>query len=200
MTKKAVIELIIKRCKDIDSTGQFNPLYVESFCDNVWQEFIIAMNSSKEVDFTFYSKMYPAVSVTYDTTTKYYYSELPETIINIPSIGSGIASIRQVNSFDAYFIPVSETDFSLLFSQEAYRIGGDIYYFTTYDTVYFSDSMTSDIAASGVDMRLIIPFSKYNLDEEVPLPSLKDTLFIDAVVQRIIGTPPTNTTNKNSDQ
>lgn len=199
MTRKALLELIKHRVKSKDSTEQFPIQYIEGVCDVTWASWCADTSNINNQDFNFFSKMYPAVPVTINTGSELYFSVLPETILKLNRVGDGVMSINQVDARDNDIKPISEKDFRLMKGQEVDRTGSDIYFYVTYDTVFYSDSMTTNIAFAGVDMRLVIPFSKYGLDEEIPLPAGKELEFIKAVIEVISGTPPTNLTNKNSD-
>jgi hypothetical protein len=199
MTKKAILELIQQRCKGIDETGQFSPLYLQGYCDQVWQEFVAGMNKSQYVDKSFYSKEYVIASIDGDSTDGYY-NDLPETIINLPRTGSGVASIRLPGSFSNYLSPVTEDDYKHMQSQEVYRQADDIVFYLSYDRIFYAGAITGTIASNGVVTRLIIPFSKYNMNEELPLPVMMEIQFIDAVVERVIGTPSPDLYNNNSDE
>lgn len=199
MTRKALLELIGHRMKSVDSTEQFPVRYIEGICDITWASWCTDSANDKNQDFNFFTKSYPAVTVTLDSGSGYYSSTLPEQALKLPRVGDGVISVNQINSMDNDFKPISEKNFRLMRGQEVNRTGTDIYFYVTYDTVFFSESMDASIASSGVDMRLSIPFSKYTLSEELPMPSGKELEFISAVVNLIQGTPPTNLTNKNSD-
>lgn len=199
MTRKAILELLKIRVKQADATGQYPIQYIEGMCDMVWESWCAASTNSPNQDFNFFTKLYPAVAVTEDTASGYYSSVLPEQILKLERVGDGVMSINQVNSLDNDFKPVTEVNFRLMKGQEVARTGSDIYYYVTYNSVQYNESMDSYIADSGVDMRLSIPFSKYDLDEELPLPSGKGLEFTTAVLNLTVGTPSVNLTNKNSD-
>jgi hypothetical protein len=198
MTRKALIELIKLRLKNVDSTEQFHPRFIEGVCDLVWASWCSASTVSASQDVNFYTKLYDGVEV--DVDGEFFYSVLPSPILNLDRIGGGVISINQINARDNDFKPIREKDFRLMKGQEVNRTGTDIYYYVTYDHVYYGGSMTDEIAEDGVDMRLSIPFSKYDLSEELPLPSGKEMEFVQAAINILVGTPPTNLTNKNTNQ
>lgn len=198
MTRKALLELIQIRLKREDSTEQFPLQYIQGMCDIVWASWCTQFINSPNQDSHFFSKLHAAVTVTIGADG-YYTSTLPEQILKLDRIGDGVMSINQINARDNDFKPVKERDFRLMKGQEVARTGSDIYYYVTYDTVVYNESMTASIASSGVDMMLSIPFSKYDLTEELPLPSGMEMEFVGAALDLLLGTPPTNLTNKNSD-
>lgn len=197
MTRKALIELIQRRLKFTDSKKQFPALYVEGALDIVWQQLCVQTYSEKFQDINYYAKKYSAVSLTEDTGLGLYYMNLPEEMIRLPRIGEGVISINQINSRGSDFKPLREQDFRLMTSQEVFRIGGYIYYYVDYDQVFFGESLTSEIATAGVDLNLCIPFSKYDIDELLPLPAGQSQIFVDMAINYLSGTPVVNTDNKN---
>ena len=196
MTRKTLIELVQKRLKFVDEKKQFPALYVEKAMDIVWQQLIVQTYDESAQDINYYSKQY-TISVVEDVEDELYHSDLPVEMLRLPRIGEGVININQINSRDADFKPLRKSDFRLMTSQEVYRTGGDIYWYTEYNKVYYGDSMTDEIANVGVEMNIVIPFSAYDFDEELPLPAGQSQVFVDMAVNYLAGTPPTNTDNKN---
>jgi len=199
MTRKAILETIEHRLKPTDSTEQFPLPYIQAMCDMTWESWCSESANDKNQDLNFFTKAYQAVTVTLDTASGYYSTTLPVSILKLRRVGDGVISVNQINAIDNDFKPISEKDFRLIKGQEVARTGSDIYFYVTYDTIRYNESMTSAIAAEGVDLRLSIPFSKYLLTEELPMPSGRAMEFLGAVIGLIQGTPPTDLTNKNSD-
>jgi len=197
MTRKALIELVTRRLKFTDSKTQFSIPYVQGVLDTVWQEMCVEVFNADGQDINYYTKLYPAVTIVTDIENELYHSDIPVEMIRLPRIGDGIISINQIDSRSADFKPILESNFRLMTSQEVYRVGTDIYWYARYDRVYYGESMTLDIVDSGVDMFICIPFSEYDLDEQLPLPGGMSKTFIDTAVQFLIGTPVVNTNNKN---
>lgn len=197
MIRKAILELIKHRCFRLDKTGMFHDRYIEGACDMVWQTIAYQFYVDGGIDPYFYSKKYEAVAVAVDVDGNYY-SDLPEVIIHLPRANSGILRIDKNINREFEFIPVTERDFTLMFSQEIYQIGTKIIYYNTKDRVYYGHSMTPAVAAAGVDMSLCIPFSKFGLEEELPIPANQGATFLSSVVQFLVETPPTDLRNTNS--
>ncbi len=198
MTRKALIELVQKRLKFTDSVKQFPGLYVQGAMDIVWQQLCVDTYSDVEYDMNYYAKTYSPVTLTEDTGLELYYAELPEEMLRLPRIGEGVISVNQVDSRGSDFKPLREKDFRLMSTQEVYRTGSEIYYYVTYDKIFFGESLTDETATNGVDINLCIPLSKYGLDEQLPLPAGQSNLFMGQVVEYLIGTPETNVDNQNA--
>lgn len=198
MIKRAILELIQHRLRPLDETEHFPLSFIEGMCDLAWESWCNEASNNPKDDVGFYTKLYDSVAVQENVEQNYYYAILPVGILNLNRIGDGVISINQVEAIDNDFKPLSERDFRLIKGQEVNRTGSDIYYFVTYDRVYFSDSMTDDIASVGVDMNLVIPFSSYEDTERLPFPSGKALEFVKMVIDIIQGTPEPDLTNKNS--
>lgn len=198
MTRKALIELVTRRLKFTDSKTQFSIPYVQGVLDTIWQEMCVQTFNTDVQDINYYTKLYSAVTVVTDIENELYHSDLPVEMLRLPRIGEGVISVNQIDSRSADFKPIRELDFRLMTSQEVYRIGDDIYYYVRYNRVYYGESMTLEIVDAGVDMFICIPFSAYDLDEELPLPAGMSKTFIDTAVQYLMGSPIVNTDNKNA--
>jgi hypothetical protein len=60
--------------------------------------------------------------------------------------------------------------------------------------------MTPAIAAAGVDIRMIIPFSSYDLDEDLPVPIGQSDTFIANALQFLLETTPVELMNNNEEK
>lgn len=199
MIRKAIIELIAARLKRLDKTGQYHERYIEGACDLVWQALAYQHYEIMGADPYLYSKKYEDQTVL-TIPDGHYYTDLPEEIINLPRANSGILRIDKDISRDFDFVPISERDFTFMYSQEIYSVGTKIYWYNTKDRIYYGDSMTPLIAALGVDLTLCVPFSKFGLEETLPIPANQGAQFIGSVIELITGTPPVDLRDTNSER
>lgn len=198
MTREEYIEVIQSRLKRIDSTATFNARYVEGVLDVVWQNMIFDLMGKRNTDPFFYSKKYTPVVVAQDANNRYY-SDLPDKIIHLPRVSSGIVRISQLAGTDMDFAPISERDFVMMRSQEVFQVSGTIYYYVTSDSVHYGDNMTTVIATAGVEIDMIIPFRSYDLDDDIPIPDGQTQSFIAASIEYLANTRPVDLTNKNAE-
>lgn len=198
MIRKAMIELIQHRLKRLDKTGQYHDRFIEGACDLIWQSIAYNHYEVNGADPYLYSKKYEDVAVSQDADGRYY-TDIPVEIINLPRTNSGILRIDKDISRDFEFVPTTDRNFTFMFSQEVYRVGTKIYWYNSKDRIIYGDSMTSTIAARGVDLTLCIPFSRFGLDETLPIPADQGAQFMASVIEMIIGTPPTDLRNTNSE-
>ena len=199
MIRQAMIELIGARLKRLDKTGQFHPRFIEGACDVVWQSLAYQYYEGAGIDSYLYAKKYEDQTVTTDIDG-HYYTDLPEEIINLPRANSGVIRIDKDISRDFEFVPTTNRNFTFMHSQEIYQIGTKIYWYNTKDRIYYGDSMTPLIASIGVDLTLCIPFSKFTLDDTLPIPANQGAQFIASVVDLIMGSPPVDLKNTNSEE
>jgi len=198
MTREQYIELAQARLLRLDNAGRQKSQYVEGAMDAVWQSMAFKHFGTFGSDTNFYSKMFTPVTVSQDTYGNYY-SDLPDKIINLPRKSSGIVRINQVNGRDMDFTPVSERDFTMMTSQEVYQLTDKIVYYVTFERIFFGTNMNPAIAAAGLDIRMVIPFSSYDLDEDLPIMIGQADMFLGTALEFLIGTPPVNLVNKNSE-
>jgi hypothetical protein len=198
MTRQQYIELLEARLKRIDSADRFHPRYIEGALDFVWQNLAFEAMGKLGTDPFFYTKQYTPVTVSQDSNGRYY-SDLPDVIIHLPRVSSGVVRISQLAGTDMDFAPVSERDFVMMRSQEVFAISNTIYYYVTKDDINYGDNMTTSIASSGVRIDMVIPFRSYDLDEDIPIPSGKAQEFINLALQFLGATPPVDLVNKNSE-
>jgi hypothetical protein len=197
MTREEYIEGIKLRLQQLnDKTYSYQ--YIEHMINLAWQKMIFVISGKVTTDEAYYAKLFQAVTVAQDSSGLYYH-QFTEPLIHLDRIGSGVISVNQINAHEFDFVPSSEKMFSLLPSQEMYEISNKIYYKVDYDRILFCDKMPETIATAGVDIRMIVPFSSYDYTDHIPLPAGQVDGFFDAVVTRMIGTPPADLSNKNSD-
>ena len=59
--------------------------------------------------------------------------------------------------------------------------------------------MTPAIAAAGLDVRMVIPYSSYDLDEDLPITAGQSDMFVGTALQFLLGTTPVQLNNINSE-
>lgn len=198
MTREQYIELVQANLLRIDNAARYQSRYVEGVMDMVWQSMAFQHFGTFGTDVNFYTKMFTPVTVSQDVHGNYY-SDLPDKIINLPRKSSGIVRINQINGRDMDFSPVSERDFTMMVSQEVYQLTNKITYYVTFERIHFGTNMTPAIAAAGLDIRMVIPFSSYDFDEDLPIMIGQSDLFISRSMQYLAGTTNINLENTNSE-
>jgi hypothetical protein len=180
MTRQALIENI-----DFRMQRRFPKTYIEGVIDMVWEQFCDIL--IKQDDAFFYTKKYEDVDVTLDVATDRYYSDIPALTVR-----GGIVSIYPEASRDSSIIQISERDFRLMADQEVFQVSEKIYCYVNFNRIYFDENMTSTIAAAGVSMDLLVTFSAFDIDDEIPIPKIGNVSLVDAVINYLTGTPMIN--------
>lgn len=202
MTKKIFLEILQKRLNQIDESNMFGIQYLEGVVDLFWQQHAMNYFLATNGDSAFFTKRYNNQKPVQNIDGEYYLT-LPEKIIRLPqvknSIGSeGVLKIYYSGSPEWLFTPVRERDFWNIQYLPIYETDkNEFYYYVKYDTIYFSDNLTSAIPSSGVELDLMIPFSSYLMTEDLPIPvDMNNSLFVN-VIGFLTGQQPPDLLNNN---
>jgi len=127
-----------------------------------------------------YSKPYLNVPVLYETSTQTYYSILPAKVIQYPICGDGIWNINTMLGKDVTFNPIQMGNKEFLFESEWKDIDDVIGYSLSGSRV---DYFNFDPIITAVKMDLVVDFTEWNMDEDVPIPSGQDMEVINIIRQ-----------------
>jgi len=127
-----------------------------------------------------YSKPYLSVAVSYEASTQTYYSILPAKVIQYPICGDGIWNINTMTGKDVTFSPIQMGERELLFESEFDSIDDVIGYSLSGSRV---DYYNFDPIITAVKMDLIVDFTEWDMDEDVPIPSGQDLEVINTIRQ-----------------
>ena len=190
MTKKNLIDLIIHKLSggntSPDIKSKYHPEIITKYIELAFNSLINTVQNQsiryKDLgQLDSYVKTYSSVTVSYDDTRKEYYSDLPVNIIGL-YMNRGIRYIcpiydqsyhfiyRKNNSTDIY----SELEVSKIDSRPRYYLEG---------TKVFYDKMTTEIVDNGVLMKLIVPISVLDEDDEIPIPAGQEQYVIDFIMK-----------------
>jgi hypothetical protein len=133
-----------------------------------------------------YSKPYLNVPVQYESTTQTYYSILPAKVIQYPVVGDGIWNINTMLGKDVTFAPVQMGNKEFLFESEWKEIDDVIGYSLSGNRV---DYFNFDPIITAVKMDLVVDFTEWGMDEDVPIPSGQDLEVLN-IVRQMYGMKP----------
>ncbi len=142
------------------------------------------------------TKAYPAVAVSNDTTRGERYSLIPTSkLFPLPNNHS-IRHIGPVDDQTTKFIPRANNT-SWVFSQlEVNTMLTSVRYYVEDGKIFYSSHIEDiDPIPETLLMKLVVPFTEYASDEEVPLPWGGDIRIFDLVVQLLRQTPPPDEIN-----
>lgn len=171
----------------------------EKIIDLAFNDMIIVKydQSVAKNNFTFldnFTKIY-IQKVLFDNTRGKYYSLLPVPIIPLDK-NAGIRSVSPLQGENNPFSSRSNNTSYLWNLLPASKISNKIYY-DLEDNILFYNEIDSIITKSGVLMKLVIPFSEYDYDDEIYLPGGYNTDFINRIRQQLQGNIQTPKDNKN---
>jgi hypothetical protein len=133
-----------------------------------------------------YSKSYLNVAVQYEASTQTYYSILPAKVIQYPVVGDGIWNINTMTGQDVTFNPIQMGNKEFLFESEWKDIDDVIGYSLSGSRV---DYFNFDPIITAVKMDLIVDFTEWGMDEDVPIPSGQDLEVLN-IVRQMYGLKP----------
>lgn len=132
-----------------------------------------------------------AIPVLHDAISGLYYANYPTgyAIVPLPDKASGVRRITTVAQSGVKFFPMDQRELELVTSGSYYAYTSDkIGYIVTQDRVEFY-RMTAAIAAAGIRMDLLIPFSDYADTDNILIPEMPNAngeTFVDMVL-KILG-------------
>jgi len=121
------------------------------------------------------------IEVQKDSKKGLFFSELPSTTINLP-YDMGVHQISRMKDQKRIFIPVQNGFSGLFEGLKSQKLSGRIGYYLENDRVYY-ENMTVTNEVSTVLMKLVVPLSSLDVDDEVNVPDDIQGEIIAGVVQ-----------------
>lgn len=141
-----------------------------------------------------YTKEFLDVDVDYNTTNNYYYSTLPEEIVQLPDTQSGVRRIMHSCENTLVFVPMKKDAVSVFALLDQVKTSTIPFVVEATQVIYTRKPQGID----KVRMDLVIPFDKYDDDDLIFIPSGKDELLIETIVNLLQGQPKENKVNINA--
>ena len=142
-----------------------------------------------------------AITVSYNDTTGLYYSTLPCAIIPMPDKASGVRRISTVTQGNMKFFPMDQRELDLMYnSNYAEIINNKIGYVVKQTEVEYY-AMTAAIAATGVRLDILQPFSVYADTDTVLIPEFRDNqgaTLVERVLKMLQTVQPYDTIDDNA--
>lgn len=196
MTKWEIVDTIRNIVDPSGVNPRFRPQQIEAVIELVYNQYTMSLTPDQYDNFDFMTKEYTAQTVTLDSTTNRYYTDLPVPVVPLRIPSEAVKHINTNQGTDLDFIPCTETIWELRDGLFSHDIDTVVAYVVRYNKVWYSDTMTSDIADAGVRMVIAVPFSAFDDTEDVNLP-MGGIDLIQSVVQILSGTQPMNLKNDN---
>jgi hypothetical protein len=199
MEKRQFIELTSRflsgNTAPADVRRRYHPQIVEKYIEMAYDELIAGVYAAdpdpNKATLDSYLKSYSDVAITEDTTRSEYYSLIPTSkLVQLPDNSAirlispmgeqGTPYIYRKNNSKRIFTDLEVN--SYLNRTKFYVEGGRVWYNAIYGT------------ETTVFMKLIVPFSEFDDNEQVPLPLGKDSPIFDKIISRLQELPPNDMT------
>ena len=168
--------------------GRYHKKIIEKHIEVVYNA-IIAEETKKAAitkswsDLDAFTKAYE-VDVNYENGREEYYSNLPAKVMQL-SKNRGVRKIYPKKDQRYSFIYRNNNTIDIFSELEVDKIEERPRYYIESQKVYY-DYIGPEMAAEGVGMKLVVPFSEFDDNDEVALPNGKDNLIFDMVIARLI--------------
>lgn len=181
MNKAQLVSAVKKRLGEDGRLGDRTvAIYIGMALEQVFKD-IFAKSANK---INFYTRTYPDVAVQ-KTSTKEYYSTLPEQIIQDLDAEEGVRKIWLEDRTQLDFVPL-DIDMDILEGTDVGKIMPVVGYQVKTDRVIYYN-MLEDV--DKVNMDLVVPFDKWDDKDEVSLPQGTHAQIIGVTIELLQGTP-----------
>lgn len=204
MIKSEIRSMVFNMLKKLDTKAQFHPRFLDSVIEKVisemlWELYALDPHYLQRFTVTCIS------DVSYEAAASLYYTTLPVKIIPFPDKASGVRRVNTLAQPSMRFYPADYREMDALRSSSYFKeVTDKILYIVTQERVVYY-GMTAAIAAEGVIMEVIQPFSQFADTATVYIPEFRDgegMSFDDRVKKKLMTMPPvdlsedTDETNK----
>lgn len=175
-----------------DVCGRYHSLVIEKYIEMAYGDILMQLPSSQ---LDAYVKAYNNITVSFDSARDEYYSELPSTIISLP-MGRGIRLISPQQEQKLKFIYTANNSDSVYDELEVRTVLNKRTFYIENTKVYYRN-------INGVDkvlMKLVVPFSAFDDDDNIAIPSTKHLQIFAAIVQLLRQQPFQKQSNNNNPQ
>ena len=189
MIKQEVRSLIRNLLPRIDKVGRWHDIVisaaVEKAISQMYEE-VWRINPLNLQRYTVGFGYVTPVTVNTEVNTNIKYSTLPESIIPFQDKASGVRRISTVAQGSFTFFPMDFREMDLIPSGGYFKtVNSKVGYAVNQTRVEFYN-LSAAIEVVGVRMDLIIPFSKYDDDDEVKIPEIGDMRTGETFVDRVM--------------
>ena len=204
MIKSEIRSLIINQAQRLDPKARYHQRVIDAIVEGVlsemlWELYALDPHYLQRFTVTCIS------DVSYEAVANLYYTILPVKIIPFPDKASGVRRVNTIAQPSMRFYPADYREMDALRSSSYFKeVTDKILYIVTQERVVYY-GMTAAIAAEGVIMEVIQPFSQFDDTDTVYIPEFRDgegMSFDDRVKRKLMNIPPvdlsedTDETNK----
>lgn len=182
-----------------DLRGRYHPQIIDKYVEMAYGDILYGVNANA-VNFRdfgqldSYTKAYKNVQVAHDSDRDEFYSILPATTVELPK-NRGIRLISPMQDQKSKFW-YSENNTADVFEElEVGTIVNKTRYYVEGNKVYYRNY---DENITDLLFKLVVPFSEFDDDEEVPIPAQQSTQVFNMIVTLLRQKPPEKQTNDNT--
>ena len=184
----------------IDKTARYHDKLVEAYITMASNTILGELFRKDSSGYDLYAKNYIA-NIGYDSASDQYYSLYPAPIVQTIDPANGVRSINTIDGAGLEFAPAKAEEMSLFSDTVASKLTMVIPYIPERGRVlYIGEPLDEDYQIMDVvRMRLVVPFSEYDMDEFFHIPSGSDLHLVDTVIQIMGRIPPKDLLNNEKD-
>ena len=190
MQSQQYIDLIKNIVSPVDKTGRFHKENIKYVIDLVYSQMLTQFSEDVIKNIDHFSKEYASQTVTLDGTSGLYYTDIPTPVVSIPTVASGIRYINTDNGMALDFVPTTEREQYYMDGLTTQLVDTNIGWWVKGDKIWYNESMTSAIAASGVRLVVIPMFSGFDATDTVNVPGGRSQELVERVLALIAPTAP----------
>jgi hypothetical protein len=195
MVKKQLIELVSRHIKGNDSSVdrkyQADKRIIELDIAAAFNTIIYTIFKKEPSNLGRYTKKYKNVAIVQDPDTLKYYAILPATVIQFPTPTDGIWKINEMQGRDISFVAMDKRKNEMFYESEFQSIDNVIEFSLSSNIVDFENH---DPDITEVLMDLVVTFTEWDDDEDVPLPAGQDLNIVN-IVRELSGLRPIDKLN-----
>lgn len=198
MTKANFIDLMRHRLSGGSMTPDLESKYhkeiISLYISSAFNEIIYSTFRKSANDLDLYIQTFKNVPVFFDSELNVKYSILPSKVIQIPG-GNGVRRISPMQESSTTFKPLSDNAKSVLQRADVGEIGVETWFSNNNDRIEYYN-ISEDI--TKVLVKIIVPFSELEDDDEFPTPSGADTKIFNIILGMMGEMPPQDLANDNN--
>jgi len=194
MRKDEIRSLIINNLRKYNVTEIYHPRFIDAAIEETINQMLWELWSVDSLSIQRYVKRFGylvPIAVSYEASTRLYYSILPTTIVPFRDKSSGVRRISTVIQGGVRFYPMDSREMDLIQNGSYVNTITSIIGYSVTDRIEYYN-MSAAIVTTGVRADLIVPFSVYTDAETVLLPEFKDDqneTFADRVLKNLFKIP-----------
>jgi hypothetical protein len=192
MIKSEIRSLVFNEAQRLDPKARYHARFLDAVIEKclsemLWELYALDPHYLQRFTVTCIS------TVDYEAAASLYYTTLPVKIIPFPDKASGVRRVNTITQPSMRFYPADYREMDALRSSSYFKeVTDKILYIVTQERVVYY-GMTAAIAAEGVIMEVIQPFSQFDDTDTVYIPEFRDgegMSFDDRVKRKLMNIPP----------